>query len=75
VAALLDHATTDGLIIRPQVIEMAIRSRIPIVFFGAKAGEDDAIEVVFERPQHGDAGEISNQLLAFLMRLAPGARQ
>jgi hypothetical protein len=72
VAVLLDHATTGGLTIHQQAIGVAILSRVPIVFFGANAGEDGVIEVFFERPRGSDVGEISRELLAFIKRLAPG---
>ena len=72
VAVMLDDASTGPLTIRPQAIDVAIRSRIPIVFFGANVAADYTAEVVFERPRGSDAGEIARELLAFITRLAPG---
>jgi hypothetical protein len=73
VVALLDDASTGRLIIRPQALAAAVKSRLPIVFFGAYMGDEGKIEVVFARPRGSEVTDIAAELLAFIKSLAPPA--
>ena len=68
VAIMLDDALASELVIRRQAIEVAVRSGIPIVFFGANLGNDGAIDVVFERPRASDGEAIARELIDFIQR-------
>jgi hypothetical protein len=74
IAGLIDDASTGRLMIRPQALEVAVRSGVPIVFFGAHTADDGEIEAVFARPRGRKADEIAAELLEFVEKLAPANR-
>jgi hypothetical protein len=74
IAGLIDDASTGRLMIRPQALEVALRTSIPIVFFGVHTAGDGQIEAVFARPHGQKADEIAAELLEFIERLAPASR-
>jgi hypothetical protein len=74
IAGLIDDASTGRLMIRAQALEVAVRSGVPIVFFGAHTASDGEIEAVFARPRGRTADEIAAELLEFVERLAPANR-